>query len=242
MKTNIENSIGEIVAADYRTAAVFHSYGIDFCCKGNRSLEEVCEERSVDLAVLMKNLEEITSGKQENMIDYSSWDVLLLTDYIERIHHAYVNQKTPVIQQFLEKICRVHGQKHPELFEIRSLFNESAGELAQHMKKEELILFPYIRNLYQESTGQKKIRFTPGFGTIKKPILMMQEEHNTEGERFAKIAALTQNYLPPEGACRTYCVTFAMLKEFEEDLHLHIHLENNILFPKSIELESEIKL
>ncbi|MFN8237520.1 MAG: hemerythrin domain-containing protein, partial [Chitinophagales bacterium] len=116
---------------------------------------------------------------------------------------------------------------------------ETAGELTAHMKKEELMLFPFIRKMAKAQTTKEKVS-TPMFGTVQNPIAMMHQDHDTEGERFRKIAALTQNYTPPADACNTYRVTFALLKEFEEDLHLHIHLENNILFPKAIELEKSI--
>ena len=142
------------------------------------------------------------------------------------------------MQQFLDKLCKVHGDRHPELFEINAIFNESARDLAAHLKKEELVLFPFIKQMVKAKISGEDV-LQPHFGTVENPVNMMMHEHTTEGERFEKIAQLTHNYAPPADACNTYRVTFAMLQDFENDLHKHIHLENNILFPKSIKLEKE---
>lgn len=138
------------------------------------------------------------------------------------------------------KICNAHGTSHPELFEIDSLFKESANDLILHMKKEELILFPYFKKL-AAATRNKEAIFSPQFGSVKSPIAMMHEEHDNEGVRFRKIAALSHNYTVPKDGCNTYKVAYALLKEFEDDLHKHIHLENNILFKKGIELEQNLE-
>ena len=149
-----------------------------------------------------------------------------------------MEEKTQVILPFLDKLGKVHGAGHPELFEINELFKGCAGELAQHMKKEELILFPFVKKMVAASLTDELI-VQPHFGTVQNPIAMMMEEHDNEGERFRKIALLTNNYTPPADACNTYRVTFSMLEEFEQDLHKHIHLENNILFPKAAALEKK---
>jgi regulator of cell morphogenesis and NO signaling len=141
--------------------------------------------------------------------------------------------------RFLEKLCSVHGPRHPELLEVNRLFCESAAELAMHMKKEELILFPRIRKMTAAATGTlQENAITPGM--VQGPIAVMMEEHEHEGDRFSKIDALTGHYQPPADACNTYKATYALLQEFENDLHLHIHLENNILFPKAVEMEKEL--
>jgi regulator of cell morphogenesis and NO signaling len=152
-----------------------------------------------------------------------------------------VEEKSMEIVPYLNKICEVHGERHPELFEINALFNASVGVLSQHMKKEELVLFPYIQKMVQAKHEGTKI-VVPGFGSIENLIRIMEEEHTIEGERFRKIEELSNHYTTPADACNTYRVTIALLKEFEDDLHLHIHLENNILFPKSIKLEKEVTL
>lgn len=231
-----KNTIGEYVAQDFRTAAVFTKYGIDFCCRGNRSLTEVCAKNELKEADLLQELNTVLASKNDSGIDFKSWPLDLLTDYIEKTHHRYVVEKTPVLLQFLDKLCRVHGSNHPELFEINELFTGSTQELALHMKKEEQILFPFIREMIVATKTHETID-QPHFGTVNNPIAMMMDEHDNEGVRYRKIAALTNNYTPPEDACNTYKVTFSMLEEFEQDLHKHIHLENNILFPKVKALE-----
>ncbi len=238
LSNNAQKQIGQFVADDYRTAAIFSNYGIDFCCKGHRTIEEVCNKKGIDANQLLDELDALLNAKSDQSIDYKSWPMDLLVDYIEKKHHRYVEEKTPVLKQFLDKLCRVHGDRHPELFQINELFTASAGELAAHMKKEELILFPFIKKMVSAVINQGGVEM-PHFGTVENPIAMMKEEHDNEGERFRKIAELTNNYNPPADACNTYRVTFAMLDEFEKDLHLHIHLENNILFPKAIKLEQQ---
>lgn len=232
--------IGDIVAEDFRTAAIFKRHKIDFCCNGGRTIEAACTAKKIDSAVIYKAIEELPKGNGGD-IDFSSWPLDLLADYVERIHHRYVEEKTPVIQAFLDKLCKVHGGRHPELFEIKELFDASAQDLGAHLKKEELILFPFIKNMVKAKQTGEPLK-QPQFGSVENPVSMMKHEHNVEGERFRKIAEITDDYTPPADACNTYRVAFAMLQEFEDDLHRHIHIENNILFPKSIELEKEFSV
>ncbi|MBK7431586.1 MAG: iron-sulfur cluster repair di-iron protein [Bacteroidia bacterium] len=239
MEITKEQIIGELVAKDYRTASVFKTFGIDFCCNGNRTIDEACNTKHLKADVVINDLEKAVEKQEVLGTEYKSWPLDLLADYIEKKHHRYVQSKTIEIIPFLDKVCKVHGVRHPELLEIRDQFNASAGELAMHMKKEELILFPYVRKMVDaKSRGAKQEN--PHFGTVQNPIAMMMSEHTIEGDRFKRISELSNNYTPPEDACNTYKVTYALLKEFEADLHLHIHLENNILFPKAIELERDL--
>ncbi len=230
--------IGELVAQNYRTASIFKQNKIDFCCNGNRTIADAAEQKKLDISSLLKDLELASSSQSDGNIDFNSWPLDLLADYIEKTHHRYVEAKIPEIMPYLEKVVRVHGDRHPELFEVFELFNESAGDLAAHMKKEELILFPFVRKMIQAKAKGEKVQAP--FGTVQNPIKAMMAEHDNEGERFRTIAALTEDYTPPVDACNTYRVTYALLKEFENDLHKHIHLENNILFPKAITLEEEM--
>ncbi len=230
-----EKTIGQMVAEDFRAAAVFRKYKIDFCCKGNRTIEEACDNKKVTPEEIYKDLDVLNQAKAGD-IDFNSWPLDLLADYVEKTHHRYVEENSTVLLQYLNKLCKVHGDRHPELFEINKLFTESAQELAAHMKKEELILFPFIKRMVAAKQNGEELP-KPHFGTVENPVAMMKHEHTTEGERFQKIAELTNNYQFPEDACGTYQVTFRMLEDFEQDLHKHIHLENNILFPKAIELE-----
>ena len=239
--TKKTKSVGEFVANNYRTAAVFQKYGIDFCCNGGKTINEVCESRKIAADELLTELHDVLRQSNDQSMDYQSWPLDLLADYIEKRHHRYVEKAIPPLNQFLEKLCRVHGAHHPELFEIKEQFDAAARELTMHMRKEEIILFPYIKKMVaaKYTHGQKA---KPGFDTVQNPINMMMEEHNIEGERFRQIAGLSNNYKPPADACNTYRVAFPLLKEFEEDLHLHIHLENNILFPKSVILEKKLNV
>lgn len=239
MSIQENNIIGELVAQDYRTASVFKKYGIDFCCQGNRSIRDATDKKKLDSSQLVADLNAVVQSSSQSATDFQSWPLDLLADYIEKKHHHYVEAKTSEIQPYLDKICKVHGAHHPELFGIQAHFNASAGELAMHMKKEELMLFPFVRKLAKAKQENTKVEAPHFFGTVQNPIQMMMQEHDTEGQRFREIEALSNSYTPPQDACNTYKATFALLKEFEEDLHLHIHLENNILFPKAIELEKE---
>ena len=228
--------IGELVAQDYRTASVFKKHNIDFCCQGNRTIDDACKAKKIDEKIVVSDLNTLLQSKTDSSIDYKSWPLDLLADYIEKKHHRYVEEKSLEIKPYLDKICRVHGERHPELHEINEHFTATAGELAMHMKKEELMIFPYIRKMMKSQQENTKIA-SPVFESVQFPIQAMMDEHTTEGDRFRKIEEISNNYTAPEDACNTYRVTFALLKEFEQDLHLHIHLENNILFPRAIELE-----
>jgi regulator of cell morphogenesis and NO signaling len=238
MNTIDTTTIGEFVAKDFRTAAVFSKYGIDFCCKGNRTIAEASEKKGADSQAIIAEINAILESKTDHSIDFKSWPLDLLADYIEKTHHRFVVEKTNVLLPFLDKLCKVHGPSHPELLEINALFLGCATDMAQHMKKEELVVFPFIKKMVNATLSDQLLE-QPHFGTIENPIAMMMEEHENEGDRFRKIAELTNNYTPPSYACNTFKVTFAMLQEFEQDLHKHIHLENNILFPAAAELEKK---
>ena len=241
MEIHKNQNIGELVAQDYRAASVFKKYGIDFCCQGNRTIDDASNAKEIDVDIILKDLNEVTNTHASNNtgIDFKTWPLDLLADYIEKTHHRYVEDKTPQIIPYLDKICEVHGEKHPELYQIKDLFQKVVENLVQHMKKEELLLFPFIRKMEKAKRSGELLQKL-NFDSIKNLVNEMEDEHFAEGDRFRDIERLSHNYTPPEDACNTYRVTFAMLKEFEEDLHLHIHLENNILFPKSILMEEEL--
>jgi len=238
MENTLEKTIGQMVAEDYRIAQVFKNHKIDFCCKGNQNIEEVSEKYDLDVDVLLGEIDEVKQQINNDNADFKSWPLDLLTDYIEKKHHRYVGEKIPILKQYLAKLCKVHGKIHPELLEIDQHFNASAGELTMHMKKEELMLFPWVRKMVKTEHQNESLN-RPHFGTVKNPIAMMMQEHENEGERFRLIAELSDDYNPPADGCSTYRVAFSLLKEFEEDLHKHIHLENNILFPKAEVLEQK---
>ena len=231
--------VGEIVAKNYKTAKIFKDNHIDYFCNGKRTIADACASQNIDEAKIIEELNRVQSTENSTATDYNSWPIDLLADYVEKKHHRYVEEKIPEIQPLIHKIVSVHGNRHPELEKIAELFKETSGELTKHMKKEELMLFPYIKNLVKAKENGT-IPSSP-FGTVANPIQQMMHEHDSEGERFRQIAQLADNYTPPSDACNTYRVTFQLLKEFEEDLHLHIHLENNILFPKAMQLENELQ-
>ena len=241
MEVQKNQIIGELVAQDYRAASVFKKYGIDFCCQGNRTINDASIAKEIDVEIILNDLNNIgnTNASSSAGIDFKSWPLDLLADYIEKTHHRYVVDKTPELTAYLAKISEVHGGNHPELYQIKDLFQKVVENLAQHMKKEELLLFPFIRKMETAKRSGTTLE-KPSYGSIKNTIDEMEDEHLAEGDRFRNIEMLSNNYTPPEDACNTYRVTFATLKEFEEDLHLHIHLENNILFPKSIQLEEQL--
>ena len=236
MNIQEKTMIGDFVAHDFRTAAIFTKYGIDFCCKGQRTIDEVCAKDDINETNLLNDLNAVLATKNDSEVDFNSWPLDLMVDYIEKTHHRFVEEKTPVILQFLDNLCSVHGSNHPELFEITKLFKDSSEELGPHMKKEEMILFPFVKEMISATKSHGSVN-EPPFMTVKNPISAMMHEHEHEGERFKKIASLTNNYTPPADACNTYQVTYAMLQEFEQDLHKHIHLESNIVFPKAKALE-----
>ncbi len=240
MTISEQTIVGDIVSSNYKTAAVFSKLKIDFCCNGNRSLAQASKDSDANLDELINSLTATLNNTNFKDTNYQAWSLDFLADYIYNNHHLYIEEKIPIIKQYLDKVCSVHGNIHPELFDIQSLFYEGADDLTQHLKKEELILFPFIKKMV--TAEKENFPLTPAhFGTVENPIAMMHEEHNNEGERYRKISKLSNNYTPPHDACTTYKVLFSMLDDFEKDLHLHIHLENNILFKKALELEKKLK-
>ncbi|MBW7867551.1 MAG: iron-sulfur cluster repair di-iron protein [Brumimicrobium sp.] len=239
MEITKDTIIGDVVTADYKAASVFKKFGIDFCCNGNRSIGDACAKDNINTDELLTQLKDVPNQAGGRTIDYTTWPLDLLADYIEKTHHRYVETKSLEIKPYLDKITRVHGERHPELAKVNELFNLSAGNLAMHMKKEELTYFPKIRKMVDaERKGEKMDAQV--LASVKTQIETFLKEHDDEGEHFRQISALTNGFTVPEDGCNTYRVTLAMIQEFEEDLHLHIHLENNILFPKSIATAGEM--
>lgn len=234
----IEKTLAEIVTDNIRSAIVFEEYGLDFCCKGNRGLKNACAEKNIDLQKVVNeliNLSHNGNGK-ENPDD---WQLDFLVDYIVNNHHQYVRRMIPVISLHADKVASVHGKNHPETLRIADLFLAVREELEMHMMKEERILFPQIKQMVQTQKENSKYFASP-FGSIQNPIRMMENEHTSARDALYQVRELSNNYTHPEDACNTFKALFSELEEFEEDLHKHIHLENNILFPKSIELESQL--
>ncbi|MBL0331223.1 MAG: iron-sulfur cluster repair di-iron protein [Bacteroidetes bacterium] len=232
-----ETTIGELVAKDFRKAEIFKKYNLDFCCGGKKTVTQACNEQKVDYMAVEKELSILDMVKTTPSQKFDEWNLDFLVDYILNTHHEYVKKAIPLLIEYTSKVAKVHGDNHPEVITIAQKFNEAAEELNGHMSKEEQILFPYIKKLVLAKSNKLQTPNT-AFGTIKNPIHMMEVEHDVVGDIFKEIRELTNNYMPPEDSCATYKVSYLKLKEFEEDLHQHIHLENNILFPKSILLEN----
>ena len=238
MKITETKTVAEVVSENIKASNVFKKHGIDFCCGGGISIEKACEKNGVDYTALEKELIAVDETPNRSH-DYNSWELDFLIDHIVNIHHSYVAESLPIILEYSNKVATVHGHHYAEVIEINKLFTEAANELAEHMKKEELILFPFIKQLIK-ANREGTLAPQPPFGTVNNPINMMEAEHETVGDIFKKIAKLTKNFTPPEDACNTFRALYASLDEFEQDLHQHIHLENNILHPKGIVLENKL--
>lgn len=229
--------VSKIVAQNYRTAKVFTAHGIDFCCNGGIPLQEACALKQVDLQRVISEIE--AELREPVLVDYQRMALPELIDHIVTVHHGYVERNIPLLQLYLEKLCRVHGERHPELLRIQGLFTEAANALLAHLRKEETILFPYILAMCAAHDNGAPTP-VPHFGHIDNPIAMMEHEHAVEGERFRAIALLSNQYECPPDGCQTYRVAYTLLEEFEQDLHKHIHLENNVLFPRAQALFADL--
>lgn len=237
-KENIyRKEVGEIVAGNYAAARVFAGYGIDFCCHGDIPLEEACAVAGVPVEKVVEALDTAEDARPVAG-EFSSWPVDLLIDYILKIHHRGIRKNGPEVLELLEKVEAVHGDRHPELHEVKELFVESLQELELHLQKEENVLFPYLQELFEaseagEPAGQMHC------GTVANPIRVMRMEHEGEGNRYHRVSELTDGFAVPADGCASYRLAMLRLKDFVNALYEHIHLENNILFQKAVELERE---
>ena len=234
----VEKTLAEIVTDNIRSAIIFEEAGLDFCCKGKRSLKDACADKNIDVQKIVNELTNL-SGSGNGAQNANDWQLDFLVDYIVNNHHQYVRRMIPVISLHSDKVASVHGKNHPETLQIADLFLAVREELEGHMMKEERILFPHIKQMVLNQKENSQF-FPPPFGTIQNPIRMMEFEHTSAGDALYQIRELSNNYSHPDDACNTFKALYSELKEFEEDLHKHIHLENNILFPKSIELEIQL--
>lgn len=225
------NTVGEIVAGDFRSAAVFHDFGIDFCCGGKRVLQDVCRERQIDTDVVLDAVTRACTASAPAP-QFDEWAPETLIAHIVEKHHGYVRRMLPALTANTQKLANAHGNRHPELLEVARLTQGVAAEMLSHMAKEECVLFPYIADV--AAAVREKRTVEPGpFGSIENPIRMMEHEHESAGAAMARIRELTDGYQVPADGCTTYRVALRQLEEFEGDLHAHVHLENNILFPRA---------
>lgn len=233
MSTTTERTISEIAAETPSSIRVFESLGIDYCCGGKRSLAEACARAGIGMDSVLKLLDAAEHDAQPS--DQTQWSNAPLTALIAEIvgrHHAFVRREIPRLNALAAKVANKHGESHREVQQIEQIFNALGEELSMHLMKEEQILFPYISGM--ESGGAAP---PSCFGTVTRPIANMVAEHDDAGALLAKMRELSSGYQLPEGACLSYHALYQGLAEFERDLHQHIHLENNILFPRAVEME-----
>lgn len=229
-------TLADIVAKNYQAASIFERHGLDFCCRGRMRLEDACREHGLDFETLAAELDQIAAERVDQVPD----DPAALIDLIVHRHHSYVRDAVPTIRKHLAKVVSKHAANHPELTEVLRRFDAVSDALMLHMVKEERVLFPYIA-LIENALVQNAAAPPDVFGTVQNPIRMMEIEHQDAGDELAEIRRLTSSYRPPEDACTTFRVLYAELEAFERDLHLHVHLENNVLFPRAIELEARLE-
>jgi regulator of cell morphogenesis and NO signaling len=222
-------SVGEIVANDFRTSSLFKKAGIDFCCGGKQSFSDACNEKGIDAAQLENEILKVSKEPLNEFINFKNWGPVFLSEYIVNTHHKFVMKNLPELFFYTQKIASVHGEHHPELVEVADLFVKINAELLQHLKNEEEVLFPAIKDVV--NTNSIKAR-----ETIVSEIARMTGEHEFAGGAMDEINKITKGYKVPEDGCNTYRVAFKLLEQFEDDLHTHVHLENNILYPKALEL------
>ena len=238
MNFTTQNTLAEIVKTDFRTARIFENYKLDFCCNGNRALGDACREKDLNADKVLSEVTMICEDNKANT-EFTEWKIDELVHHILNTHHLYVKQMLPTILAHALKVSEVHGANHPEVIEIARIFEMIHDELSSHLMKEEKMLFPAILQFAElEKTGTA-MDVSP-FGSIQNPINVMEREHTEAGDGFYRIRELSSDYNPPEDACTTFRILYRELNEFEQDLHTHIHLENNILFPQTIELEKKL--
>ncbi len=235
---NETTRVGEIVRFNFKSASVFEMYKIDYCCDGNVTIKNAIINKNLDLDILIKEINKSIEAYDQYSLNIEQLKPDELCDHIISTHHKYINDNIPLIQSRLQKICEVHGDKHHELFLVRGLFEDCARDIKTHLDREEVFLFAYIKKMCE---FQKSNNLNSGeFGDVIITLNTLLSDHKIEGRRFVEISNLTNNYQAPLDACPTYKATFGSLKEFEQDLHKHIHVENNILFHKALKLEREL--
>lgn len=234
-KISGEMAIGEIVAGDYRTAAIFEKHGIDFCCGGKVALATVCAEHGVDLAAITGELAALQEKPVDRSQNYASWTLSFLSDYIVNTHHVYLKENDGKIVAYARKVAEVHGANHPEVIRIAAIFEKIAAGMVGHLQEEEELFFPAVKGAEAARAAgtmpDEQLR-----ETIRTSLVRLHREHEEIGDAIHEIRHLANEYALPDDACNTFMLTYRMLREFEDDLHKHVHLENNILFPKAAEL------
>jgi regulator of cell morphogenesis and NO signaling len=233
-------TLADLVTRDAGIAAVFEHYHLDYCCKGKRTLADAATTAGLDLDELTKQVESRLAHPVDEVADhYVPTAPDDLADHIEQHHHRYVRDMIPAITAHMTKVAAKHGERHPELTAMAAVWHRLADELTAHMEKEEVVLFPYIRRM-MEVRRNGRYHLLPVVPVLQKPVRTLEREHEMTGYLLEELRNLSLDFSPPEDACTTYQLTFRELEAFEENLHQHIHLENNILFPRARTLEQSL--
>jgi regulator of cell morphogenesis and NO signaling len=228
-------TLAQIVIANHRASYVFEKYNLDFCCKGKRTLQQACEEDKLPVEVIVAEIENTNHSKlSAPQVDFTALSLGQLSEYIIQTHHSYVKKELPVIMGYLQTVLVKYGEHHPELFKVFALFAAIKEEIEYQMQREEEVLFPRIREIERMINEGKEIVINNTY--LLAHVNMMQQEHGHTGHMFDEIKQLTSNYNPPADACTTFRLSYACLQAFELDLHHHMHLENNVLFPKALRM------
>jgi len=239
MNVTTEKTVRELAQEKPGAARVFEKLGIDYCCGGKQTLEQACHSAGIPVNDVLGALE-VADHSGQALAKDSDWQKEPLGDlmfHIRITHHKYTREAIARLGPLFEKVCSVHGERHPELFELRAIFQSLAQELTTHLLKEEMVLFPYVERM-EESVLQKEPILPAPFGTLRNPVSMMEHEHDSAGNALRKLREISQGYTAPPDACVSSQTLYKALAEFEADLHQHIHLENNILLPRAIALEN----
>ena len=237
--TSADPLLADVVNDDLRAATVFERFELDYCCGGHQTLLEACAKRGVDPDAVRAALETLGPATEADKLPAEWQDLDQLTRYIVDHHHTYVTSSIPSINNSLNRIAEKHGERHPELLQLRATFRALGEELLVHLLKEENLLFPAIDEMARRQRGIEN--GAPMFATVLHPVRVMEDDHQEAGELIERVRTLTGgHYTPPDDACTTYTACFAELARFEQDLHRHIHLENNVLFPRALELERTV--
>lgn len=240
---NIDNKpVGQIVAEDYQTYPVFESHKIDYYNEGRQTLQEVAEANKIDLQAFKNEIAKKKNAPTEDDEDFNSLPLDALSEYIVKTYHRYADKRIQEIKPALEKASQQYGEQHPWLPEIKKLFDTAAGIIAVHQKKEELILFPFIRKMADAKKNNKEFVRPAATKSVETPVDMLTHEHHQQSDLFQQMAELSGDYTSPQDVDQTITDSLRLLKEFELHLHKHLHLENNILFPKALQLEKEFSV
>ena len=237
MNFNKQTKVNEIALANPASRRILEDSGVDYCCGGGKSLQEACLRANVSAEMILRRLQANTEHTTSDESGWTKAPLAELTRHIRERHHGYVRDVIPRLRGMLAKVREKHGSNHREIEEIEKLFNEVAREMLMHMQNEEQILFPYIDTLERSASGKGEVE-PPFFQTVRNPIYAMMREHDAAGELVRRIHAASDGYQAPAASCTTFMATYQELQQFEEDLHLHVHLENNILFPRAVEMEA----